>query len=684
MKISVFVLLTSVVSMAFSLVIVPATETLACDNEEVYVAFTIIHNWESGFQGQIAITNHTSWKIGDWVLEFDFTHTIGSIWDASILSYTGDHYAVANELNPHIGPGDTVSFGFIASPGGTIEPPFNGQLNDVPCVFNECSPAPPAVEPVAPPSWPARFFAPYVDVTLWPPFDLVQTAQNENAKFFMLGFIVAKAQGDCTPSWGTYYSIDEGFLLSDINAIRDMGGDVMVSFGGAANTELAAACDCVDNLKNAYQSVIDAYNLTHIDFDIEGALVAEPVSIARRSQAIAALQADAANLDRELHVWYTLPVLPTGLTQDGLNVLQSALDYDVEIAGVNIMAMDYGDVPAPDPEGRMGEYAIQAANSLFDQLQNLYTNAGIPKTEDDLWHIVGITPMIGLNDVTTEIFYQEDAREVLNFAQQQDIGMLSFWSANRDKQCPEGEIPWVSPHCSSILQEPFEFSHILLPFTAFGAILYGDTSEDGNITAYDAFLVLQHIVGLIELLPGVQEAADVNTDGVISVLDAALILQYTVGLITSLPVANVPVAPGLNPPDETRLLTKAIEQFEKGSLTREQKHILEQLKQVVTQKLRPTHTTLLQNYPNPCNPDTWLPYHLANDATVTISIYNAKGQLIRTIALGQKAAGLYLSKDKAAYWDGRNNIGEKIASGLYFYSLQAGDFTTTRCMLIIK
>jgi hypothetical protein len=98
----------------------------------------------------------------------------------------------------------------------------------------------------------------------------------------------------------------------------------------------------------------------------------------------------------------------------------------------------------------------------------------------------------------------------------------------------------------------------------------------------------------------------------------------------------------------------------------------------------PERTLLMQNYPNPFNPETWLPYQLADDATVTISIYNQKGQLVRTIALGHQAAGVYISKDKAAYWDGRNDVGEKVANGVYFYTLQAGGFTATRRMLIVK
>ena len=94
-------------------------------------------------------------------------------------------------------------------------------------------------------------------------------------------------------------------------------------------------------------------------------------------------------------------MLPTGLTADGLYVLQSALEYGVKLAGVNIMTMDYGDGAAPNPQGQMGTYAIDAAESLFAQLRTLY---GPAPTNAQLWQMVGVTPMIGLNDVTSEIF----------------------------------------------------------------------------------------------------------------------------------------------------------------------------------------------------------------------------------------------------------------------------------------
>lgn len=108
--------------------------------------------------------------------------------------------------------------------------------------------------------------------------------------------------------------------------------------------------------------------------------------------------------------------------------------------------------------------------------------------------------------------------------------------------------------------------------------------------------------------------------------------------------------------------------------------MLEQLLRVLT----PKETTLLPNYPNPFNPETWIPYQLAKDADVVLTIYAVNGQLIRTLAFGHQPAGIYHSRSRAAYWDGKNARGEPVASGVYFYTLTAGEFTATRKMLIRK
>ncbi len=99
---------------------------------------------------------------------------------------------------------------------------------------------------------------------------------------------------------------------------------------------------------------------------------------------------------------------------------------------------------------------------------------------------------------------------------------------------------------------------------------------------------------------------------------------------------------------------------------------------------KPNRTVLMQNYPNPFNPETWIPFQLQDSAQVTIQIYDAKGSLVRTLNLGQQSAGFYRNRANAAYWDGRNDAGEKVASGIYFYQLRAGDFSDTRRMLILK
>ena len=108
--------------------------------------------------------------------------------------------------------------------------------------------------------------------------------------------------------------------------------------------------------------------------------------------------------------------------------------------------------------------------------------------------------------------------------------------------------------------------------------------------------------------------------------------------------------------------------------------VLEQLLAVLT----PQETALLPNYPNPFNPETWIPYHLAHAADVTLTVYDTKGALERWLELGYQPAGYYTARSKAAYWDGRNESGESVASGVYLYQLRAGDYSATRRLVIVK
>ena len=107
------------------------------------------------------------------------------------------------------------------------------------------------------------------------------------------------------------------------------------------------------------------------------------------------------------------------------------------------------------------------------------------------------------------------------------------------------------------------------------------------------------------------------------------------------------------------------------------------LKAILPERL-PSQTQLLANYPNPFNPETWIPFQLSQDAEVTVTIYDVQGQRIRQLQLGQVTAGRYVTADQAAYWNGKSETGEAVASGTYFYQLQAGDYTETRKMVILK
>jgi hypothetical protein len=324
------------------------------------------------------------------------------------------------------------------------------------------------IAPATASNWPAHVFAPYVDMTLYPTYNLTAAMQTAGIKYFTLAFITAGPNDE--PAWGGYseYDVNGGAFDLSIRAqiiqVRSAGGDVSVSFGGEAGSELAQVVTNVNTLTADYQQVITAYGLTHIDFDIEGAAVANNASIDRRSQAIAALEQAATAAGKTLDVSFTLPVLPSGLTATGLYVLQSALKYGAKISLVNVMAMDYGDSAAPNPAGQMGTYAIDAAKSTFTQLQGLY---GTTLSTSQLWQMVGVTTLIGVNDVADEVFEPADASQLLAFAESVGMGEISMWSLARDKEDPDGALKYSEDNSSSIVQTPFEFSDIFNAYTAY-------------------------------------------------------------------------------------------------------------------------------------------------------------------------------------------------------------------------
>jgi hypothetical protein len=316
------------------------------------------------------------------------------------------------------------------------------------------NPAPTAtVTATATPDWPAPHFAPYVDMGAYPVNMLAVVAQEVGVRYFSLGFVQAQYR-NCAPAWAGVIPIQQHrFLQDDLQKLRAAGGDVIISFGGAAGTELARACPDVDSLTAAYAAVVAQYQATHLDFDIEGDDLRDADSMARRSTAIARLQAAAAAAGRPLVISYTLPVLPTGLVETGLNALQLAQAAGVEIAVVNIMTMNFGDSFGSEA---MGAKVIQAAESLVAQLADLYPE----KSAAERWSMVGLTPMIGINDVMSDIFTPADAESVVAFARQQGLARLTMWSLERDKECISQQ-RIVSGKCSGTVQEPFAYARLL-------------------------------------------------------------------------------------------------------------------------------------------------------------------------------------------------------------------------------
>ncbi|WP_351228795.1 cellulose binding domain-containing protein [Streptomyces sp. NPDC002133] len=445
----------------------------------VGAAYTRTSSWDSGYTGQYVITNDTGKARSGWTLEFDLPAgtTISSLWNGD-HTVQGQHVTVKPaSWNKELAPGASVTVGFVTSASGKAGDPSGCRIDDTACSVDEGAtpqpsgrpteqptPSPTATAPTTPPSptgTPTQTvtptpvptatvpvgsgarFAPYIDTSLYPAYDMLDTAAKTGVKDFTLAFITSG--GGCAPLWGGVTGLADDKVAAQIAALRAKGGDVRVSFGGAAGHELALNCASAGELAKAYGKVVDQYKLTKVDFDIEGAALPDTAANTRRSQAIAQLQKEHPGLD----VSFTLPVMPEGLTQPGVDLLADAGKNGVKVAAVNVMAMDYG----PAYSGDMGTYAIQAATATQAQIKGV-----LGLSDAAAWKTVAVTPMIGVNDVTTEIFKVDDATQLVDFAKSKGIGWLAMWSSTRDKQCADGAVNRADATCSSILQEPLAFT----------------------------------------------------------------------------------------------------------------------------------------------------------------------------------------------------------------------------------
>ena len=178
-----------------------------------------------------------------------------------------------------------------------------------------------------------------------------------------------------------------------------------------------------------------------------------------------------------------------------------------------------------------------------------------------------------------------------------------------------------------------------------------------------------------------KDAPDVNGDGAVNILDLVLVAQHFGDATTAAPsILTMNAVHGL----DTDMIQAWIEQAKlenDGSIAFQ--HGIANLQRLLA-SLIPEKTALLPNYPNPFNPETWIPYQLANPSHVTITIYNAHGAIVRQLDLGHQREGYYTNRSRAVYWDGRNDVGERVASGIYFYQLRADGLSYLRKMVILK
>lgn len=308
------------------------------------------------------------------------------------------------------------------------------------------------------------WFAPYVDVATTPQISFDHIAPDA-PKDAVLAFIVAGSEDTCEPTWGGEYTLKEASDSLDIDRriahLQQQGGTVSASFGGLKNDELATVCHDEVKLTEAYRTVVEHYDLTTIDLDLENEALTDPVTNARRAKAIADLQKERRVAGKPFAVWATVPTSSEGLTKDGTDAIEALLKSSVDLAGINIMTMNYNETSVKGKD--MAEVAITAVKKTRRQIGILYQQAGIHLNDASLWRKIGITPMIGQTDVAGEVFTLKNAKKLNEFALASKVGRMSMWSLNRDLACGTNYINLadVSDSCSGVTQKKFDFAAAL-------------------------------------------------------------------------------------------------------------------------------------------------------------------------------------------------------------------------------
>jgi chitodextrinase len=388
----------------------------------------------SGGGGTPIVQLYQHCNFGGWVANFTGT---GNVNTSDLVSHGG----VDNDASSiRVAPGFRVTlFNGNQQSGGSLVINAGNTACLVASNFNDIVSSM-RIETAGPPPGSARF-VPYVDISLATGSQVASNASAAGVPGVTLAFLV---DGGCTAVWGgglgnvSNATFPNGTTVkSAIDSLVAAGRKVIISWGGAAGSVLSS-CGTVSQAQAMYQSVYNAYpNISGQDFDIEGG-----VNLAVLAPALAGLK--AANPSKSVSL--TLPVLPTGLVSAGLNIVNAVHNAGLRPDSINIMAMDYGS--ANNNGGNMLLSAQQAAQATRNQTGDM----------------IGVTPMIGQNDVQGEIFTLANASAFVTWARGQSyINRLAFWSMSRDNGGCPGQT-FASPTCSGVAQSTWQFSQIFSGF----------------------------------------------------------------------------------------------------------------------------------------------------------------------------------------------------------------------------
>ncbi|MEY9834932.1 carbohydrate binding domain-containing protein [Streptacidiphilus sp. EB103A] len=303
--------------------------------------------------------------------------------------------------------------------------------------------------------------APYVDMSNGQEGMLDTAITSHGLKAYTAAFVLGEG---CNQIWGDTLPIGADSYTDPLIAkAKSEGASVIISSGGSAGEPLAWTCTTQSSIDAGYQAIINDYGVTQLDFDVEGAAIADTAAAARQMQAMKDLKASNPNLQFSM----TLPVLASGLTNDGVNILKAAKSAGIRIDVVNLMTMDYYSGTGTE----MGQGSVAAAQATLAQMQSVDSGYSYAN--------VGITPMIGKND-DGSTFTLADAQTVESFAVQHSVGRLAFWSVDRDQPC-SGTANSLST-CSEISQSSLAFTSAFVPYEGSSGGGGGTTTSDFSVS----------------------------------------------------------------------------------------------------------------------------------------------------------------------------------------------------------